>query len=291
MKEIIIDCDNTFGVEGCDIDDGLAIIYSIGTGRCELLGVTTTFGNNTLEVVTPNTYAFIKRIGMGHIPVFPGHASDARQNKAASFLAETVRRYPGRVSVLGIGSLTNLYHAWLLDPDFFENVDQLAFMGGITEPLIIMGKRLNELNFSCGSAASYNVLTKGKSITIATGNTCLDVLFTKKRFGLLARSGSPFLRRLYSQGEYWFAREHVYFGHDGIYKWDVFAAGSLLCPEFFTERHVNISPDPESMKTGILHGKGTPRPVVLPVVKDAEKFQEHVYECYARFAQLHDGSF
>ena len=29
-RKMIIDCDNTFGVAGCDIDDGLAIIYALG---------------------------------------------------------------------------------------------------------------------------------------------------------------------------------------------------------------------------------------------------------------------
>ena len=27
MKKIIFDCDNTFGVKDCDVDDGLALMY------------------------------------------------------------------------------------------------------------------------------------------------------------------------------------------------------------------------------------------------------------------------
>ncbi|MDR0491380.1 MAG: nucleoside hydrolase [Oscillospiraceae bacterium] len=284
MKKIIIDCDNTFGVEGCDLDDGLATIYALGTGRCQILGVTTTFGNSTLEVVTPNTVAFLKQIGMESIPVYPGHASDAGQNKAASYLAGIVSRFPNQISILALGSLTNLYHAWLLDPNFFENVAELSFMGGVTEPLIIRGKQLNELNFACDSTASFHVLTRGKSVIVATGNVCLSALFSKDRFDRLGQSGVPFLRWLCNQGQYWFKREKEFFGHDGIYKWDVYAAAALLCPELFDEETVEISPDPQSMKSGMLLGFGTPIAIRLPILKDDKAYMEHVYESYSRFA-------
>ena len=288
MRKIIIDCDNTFGVEGCDLDDGLATIYALGTGRCELLGVTTTFGNNSLEVVTPNTNAFMKNIGKENIPVYPGHAADPDHNKAAAFLAETVSKFPGEVSILAIGSLTNLYHAWLLDADFFENVQELSLMGGVTEPLIIMVKKLDELNFSCNSTAAYNVLTRGKRIKIATGNVCLGAMFTKERFDLLGQSEAPFLQWLCSQGQYWFEREHEYFGHDGIYKWDIYAAAALLHPELFNMNIVEISPDIESVKSGMLLGNGTQRTVVIPTLKDSISYIEHVYNSYASFAVQHN---
>ena len=285
MQKIIIDCDNTFGVEGCDLDDGLAIIYALGTGRAELLAVTTTFGNNTLEVITPNTIDFMKKIGRDSIPVYPGHADDHRQNKAAAFLAETVSKYPREVSILATGSLTNLYHAWLLDPAFFDKIKALSCMGGVTEPLVIMGKELSELNFSCDSTAAFHVLTRGNNITIATGNVCLGALFTKERFDKMEQSEAPFLRWLCSKGQYWFEREHVYFGHGGIYKWDVYAAAALLCPELFAARRVEITPDAGSMKTGMLLGGGKRHTVNIPVLKDSGVYIEHVYEAYARFAE------
>ncbi|MCL2616203.1 MAG: nucleoside hydrolase [Defluviitaleaceae bacterium] len=284
MKKIIIDCDNTFGVPGCDLDDGLAIIYALGTGRCDLLGITTTFGNNTLEVVYPNTIEFMKNIGLTNIPVLQGHANDAQQNKAAKFLVKQANRNPRKVSVLAIGSLTNLYHAWLLDPYFFEKIEDLCFMGGVTEPLIICGKQLNELNFACDSNAAFHVLDKCATVIIATGNVCLGALSTKARFDQMAQSEIPFLRWLNGQGQYWFERENNVYGLGGIYKWDVYAAAALLCPEFFDDRVVEISPDPQSMKSGMLMGQGKRRAVNMPVVKDSNAFEEHIYACYARFA-------
>ena len=55
MRKIIHDCDCTFGINGCDVDDGLALLYLLGDPEAEVLGVTTTYGINTLEKVYENT--------------------------------------------------------------------------------------------------------------------------------------------------------------------------------------------------------------------------------------------
>lgn len=33
MKRLIFDCDNTFGINGCDFDDGLALLYLLGNSE------------------------------------------------------------------------------------------------------------------------------------------------------------------------------------------------------------------------------------------------------------------
>ena len=42
MKRIpvIYDCDNTMGVAGCDIDDGLTLLFLLGCRDIDLIGVT-----------------------------------------------------------------------------------------------------------------------------------------------------------------------------------------------------------------------------------------------------------
>ncbi|MCL2170135.1 MAG: nucleoside hydrolase [Defluviitaleaceae bacterium] len=284
--KIIIDCDNTFGVAGCDIDDGLAILYALGTRRADILGITTTFGNNTLEVTHPTTVSFMEKIGHGHVPVIRGHESAHEENAAAKFLVEAANQHLGDLSILAIGSLTNLYHAWLLDNTFFEKLDKLSMMGGVTQPLIIAGKQLGELNFSCSATAAFNVLTHAKSLIIATGNNCLAALSTTARFNQLAQSQSPFLRWLQQTGSYWFEREYGEYGIEGIYKWDVYAAAALLHPEFFEENVTTLTFDEETIKRGMLIGSGAKKCANLPTVKDSSVFEEHIYQIYAQFAQL-----
>jgi len=121
-------------------------------------------------------------------------------------------------------------------------------------------------------------------VSISTGNNCLDALFTKERFDRLEQSDAAFLKWLCGQGQYWFTREMEVFGHDGIYKWDVYAAAALICPELFIENSVEISPDLESMKSGMLLGQGETFTVNLPLLKDSASYIEHVYDVYAQFA-------
>lgn len=283
-KKFIIDCDNTFSIQGCDIDDGLAIIYTLTQKDVEVLGINTTFGNNSLDIVYPNTISFMKNIGCPEIPVLKGSLDNYQDNEAARFLVEMADKYEGQLSIIALGSLTNLYHAWQLDNKFYENIKDISLMGGITQPLIINNKILNELNFSSNWEASLNVVEYGKSIIIATGNTCLDGFFTRERFEEL-KDGNDFEKWLYKESLYWFNREKDVFDNHGIYIWDILSAAALLNPDIFTMETLEISPDEESMKTGMLLGKGNKREVIIPKIKDVDEYMEHVYERYRLYGE------
>ena len=283
-KKIIIDCDNTFSIDNCDIDDGLAIIYTLAQDNTEILGINTTFGNNKLEIIYPNTISFMKNIGYSHIPIYKGAIDSYENNEAAKFLVKMADKYNGELSILATGSLTNLYHAWQIDNTFYEKIKNISLMGGIIKPLVINNKILNELNFSCNYKAALSVLENGKSITIVTGNTCLDGFFTKKRFNKLEK-GNDFEKWLYQSCIYWFDREKNIFGNNGIYIWDVMAAAALLNPHLFMENILYITPDEEGIKRGLLLGKGNMKKVTIPKIKDTDKYIEHVYEQFKIFGE------
>ncbi|MBU5675733.1 nucleoside hydrolase [Alkaliphilus sp. MSJ-5] len=285
-RKIIIDCDNTFSIDGCDIDDGLAIIYTLAQEDTEVLGINTTFGNNKVDIVYPNTISFMKNIGYSQIPVYKGSEDSYKDNEAAKFLVEMADKYNGELSILATGSLTNLYHAWQIDNNFYEKIKDISLMGGITEPLIINNKILNELNFSCNYKAALNVLEYGKNIIIATGNTCLDGFFTRERFNKL-KEGNDFERWLFAESQYWFDREQKVFENKGIYIWDILAAAALLNPHLFIENTIDIAPDEEGMKKGLLLGKGKMRKVIIPKIRDIDEYIEHVYEQYKIFGEKH----
>lgn len=284
MRKLIIDCDNTFSVRGCDIDDGLAIIYALANMDVEILGISTTFGNNELEVVYPNTLSFMESIGFPDIPVLKGSKHSHRDNEAAEFIVKMADRYGKELSILAIGSLTNLFHAWEIDASIYEKVGQISIMGGVTEPLIINGKELGELNLSCDHLAALNVFDNGKSILLATGNTCLDGYFSRRGFEELAK-GNEFERWLYEKSLYWFDRESEVFGNEGIFAWDIMAAAALLNPHLFELNKAKITPDEESLKNGFLFGDGEEREVVIPKVKKVDDYIDHVYEKFSLFGE------
>jgi purine nucleosidase len=279
---VIFDCDNTFGVSGCDVDDGLALLYLFGSERANLLGITSTYGNSDIDTVYRSTSRMLQEIGYQDIPHFKGGAAAGElQSEAVDFLAESVSRYAGNITILATGSLTNLYGAYRKDSDFFEKVSGISLMGGLTEPLLINGKILDELNFSCDPEAAFHVLTKCRSIQIATGNNCLDAFFSREGYeGRLSHSGERAARYIYERTAYWYEDNMKTFGIDGFYNWDVTAAACLLNKAFFDENLTIISPDINSLKNGFLLGCGERISVSLPKILNSHQFEDHVYKTY-----------
>lgn len=129
MKSIIFDCDNTMGPYGKDVNDGLALLYLLGKKEVDLTGVTTRFGNSTIEDVYKNTVGMFHELNINYIPLKKGAAStDNRQSEAAEFLVEMVNSMSKEITILATGSLTNLYGAYEIDKSFFKKVKEIILI-------------------------------------------------------------------------------------------------------------------------------------------------------------------
>ena len=224
MIDLIYDCDITMGLPGRDVDDGLALLYLLGSPQIQILGITTTFGNSTIEEVHPCLLSVLNDLGRRDIPAYRGaprperttdRGGQPRDSEAARFLVETVRQHPGTVRVLATGSPTNLLGAYRLNSGFFRDVKEIVFMGGIIEPLLIHGREMKELNFASDPEAALYALYAGHppaastvgdppprkpdpgrcGISVISGNVCLQALLTLERFTTFlddaAESGIP----------------------------------------------------------------------------------------------------
>ena len=100
---LILDCDNTMGVPGRDVDDGLALLYLLGSPQVELLAVTCSFGNSTQEVVYRNTLDLLARWGRETSRCSGGRRPCPPGLPAAEFLAETARKRAGALRLLVTG--------------------------------------------------------------------------------------------------------------------------------------------------------------------------------------------
>lgn len=291
-KHIVFDCDCTFGVENCDVDDGLALMYLLGCPEAEVVGITATYGNNRLEVVLESLRRLLADLGREDIPVKPGgKKAGAYVSEAADFLTEMADRHSGELSILATGSLTNLMGAWKKDPDFFYKVKEIVLMGGITEPLVFQKKIMNELNFSCDPAASLAVLTGKTDVSVITGNNCLKVLFTKEDYKKrLFSSENPAAMYIREKTDYWFGYNETDYGIGGFYNWDVTAAVYLMHPELFSNSKNSFCLSEEDLKTGYLRDEGKEsscqenRGVIsslnLPVIGEEEAFKDNIYSAW-----------
>lgn len=288
MRKIIHDCDCTFGINGCDVDDGLALLYLLGDPEAEVLGVTTTYGNSTLEAVYPNTKKFLKDIGREDIPVFKGGKDpEDLDNEASHYLAEMAEKYAGELELLVTGSVTNLYGAWKINPDFFEQVKRIVLMGGITEPLIFAKKQMDELNFSCDPLAAYTVLTSGTKVAVITGNNCLKVLFTREEYEReFADESKDVVKFIKKETDYWFDNNMDDYGIPGYYNWDAIAAAYMMHPELFQTEEEDFTLSVEDLKTGNLtickEENEKNATLEIPVIDDAETFCRNIYDTWKR---------
>lgn len=287
MKKIIFDCDNTMGVTGCDVDDGLALIYLLGKSSAELLGITTTYGNSDVETVYANTSRMLSDLDRQDIPVLKGCASRKQiESEAAEYILDTVMANKGDISLLATGSLTNLYAAYLLDNTIFEQVSEVVLMGGIQQELIINGILLNELNFSCDPAATACALKNARNLSIVTGNHCLDAFFTKQEFKeRLSFCDQPIGKYIAQTCSYWFENMMKRFNLNGFHNWDVVAAAYLMNPALFKDHYDSILLDLNNLKTGFLkegerEEDNKTSQVNIPVIDNLREFTEDVYTAW-----------
>ncbi len=285
MKHVVFDCDNTFGVKDCDVDDGLALMYLLGCPEAKVHGITATYGNNRLDVVYNTCRNMLKDLGREDIPVkLGGESCGVYESEAADYLAEMADQYAGSLSILATGSLTNLRGAYERDNHFFEKVKEIVVMGGITSPLVFEKKVMDELNFSCDPFATWTVLTKGKNVSVITGNHCLKVLFRRDEYKeRLFGSDNRAAAYIRKKTDYWFRYNEEDYGIGGFYNWDVTAAVYLMNPKLFTDERKTLIISTEDLKWGYLQEAKEGNCVCnLPVIGEEKAFKDHIYDAWMR---------
>ncbi len=146
---VILDCDPGH-------DDAIALLLALASPEIELLGVTTTYGNQTLEKTTANAIRVLELVGRSDVPVASGASRPlVRESRVAdevhgetgldgpdlppargrpvsddavSFIAETVRASARPVTLIPVGPLTNLaryFHA-----HGTSGIERIVLMGG-----------------------------------------------------------------------------------------------------------------------------------------------------------------
>jgi inosine-uridine nucleoside N-ribohydrolase len=146
---IIIDCDPGH-------DDAIALLLALGSPELELLGVTTTYGNQTLEKTTANALRVLELAGHGDIPVASGASKPLERElvvaahvhgesgldgptlpppslhrvseNAVEWMAEAVADAAGPVTLVPTGPLTNV--ARYLDEHGADGLERIVLMGG-----------------------------------------------------------------------------------------------------------------------------------------------------------------
>lgn len=285
MKTIIFDSDNTIGIPGRPMDDALALFYLLGNkDKAKIIGITATHGNGTVKEVVPCFEKTLADLKLEHINLLTGAEQGADPvSSAARYIAKTVNEHPGEITFLGLGALTNLYEASLLDPEIYHKFKEIVLMGGKTETILFHGNPMDELNFTVDHVAAASVLSSGANISVITGNNCLPVAaLPKDEFtARLSAEDNPSGLYVLNECGYRFKDKKEIYGAESSYAWDAVAASYVLHPEFFEDDVRNCYINVEDMKTGFLNPVADgPHKINMPVVKDVNAFREDLYESW-----------
>jgi purine nucleosidase len=283
-ERVLCDCDNTMGVPGRPIDDGQTLLYLFGRPDIELVGVTTSFGNGSIEEVHPATEQFLLDLRRQEIPLFEGEGFRGQAPTAAAhFLAETAAATPGEITLLAIGPLGNLLGAAQLDPDFFQNLKQITIMGGYIQDLAgPYWSNVAERNLAGNPEAAFAVLNAPCPITLMNAHVCLDAPFGLAELPNIDHwSGTGIYRTIHD----WLLQCETTPNSPGDYLWDVLPAIYISYPELFDDNPVWISSTVSDLETGsiVLGEAGEGAAINMPTrILDVERFYEILYDAWSR---------
>ncbi len=281
-KLVIVDCDNTFGVPGRPVDDGQTLLYLMGRSDIRILGITTTFGNGNADTVYDATCWLVAHSVQPEIPVYKGSCQDQNKpSEASKFLSKSAATYPGKVQILAIGSMRNLYQAQSDDHSFFSNLAGISIMGGYRYPLPYKGwNKIPEVNFSHDPEATLSVLSASCPVTIFDAHICFQAPFGLKE-----------LHRLYpiDRSQFHIIQDYLLSNIDSLYEpvdylWDLLPAVYLSYPELFHSNHVHLASTVEDFKTGTLKISNTVGPEInVPDhITDIDLFYNVLYEAWEK---------
>ncbi len=238
LKKIVIDCDCTYGKPLGITDDGLALLYLFGCSDFEIIGITTVFGNGTVKDVYKCTQSLINAIGRDNVPVFLGAKEKGDVNTpAAKFLAEVSNIYKNDLSIIALGTLTNLYGANQINPEFFNNLNSITLMGGSTTDWIKLGRiNIRDANVRRDLTAAFEVLRNYFKISVISCQEGLQIEFDKSWVNKLKFFPKSFLEPFLD--EIWVQKKVFHIDH--IYIWDLITAIYFTNPELFKESEIQI---------------------------------------------------
>jgi inosine-uridine nucleoside N-ribohydrolase len=213
-SKIIIDTD-----VGTDIDDAFAIGLALASPDIQLLGITTTSGNVRLRARLVDR--MLSETGQSHIPVAVGkttrgpfdpsgkpidftqarwaEASPLRPRRwppATPFIVDRIRRFPGQITLVCIGPLTNIAALIRWDPATFRQLKRIVLMGGSIHVGFAEGGRppqpppVPEYNIVQDIPAAQTVFQSGVHIDLMPLDST-QVRLDESRRDRLSATGSP----------------------------------------------------------------------------------------------------
>lgn len=260
------------------VDDAIALLMVFQLPEFEVIGLTTIFGNVSTEDATQNALHLCEVAGFPDIPVAEGspeplkrgppfiadfvHGSDGLGNtspsppknkkidkNACEFLVDKVSEYPGEVTILALGPLTNIALAVKKDRSFASKVKRIVILGGS----FFASGNINpaaEANIYGDPEAADIVFTCGAEIVVVGLNVTTQVMLSDQDLCELRDSGGRYGRYIYNISQFykdWHVKSD---GVHGIYLHDPTCFAALYKPQLFEFKRGAVRVETQGICTG-----------------------------------------
>ena len=260
MHKVIYDTDP-------GVDDAMAFVFQALHPQIELLGVTSVFGNSTIETTTRNALYLAGRFAPG-VPVARGaaapmrcaapspvdwiHGKDGLGNTglrsadqsaldaraAHRFIIDTVRASPNEVTLIAVGPLTNLALALGEDPEIALLVKQVVVMGGAFGTNGVYGNvsPAAEANMRGDPDAADIVFGASWPVAIVGLDVTERTIMTTDYLAKLRDEAGEAGRFVWDVSRHYESFHQTSAGLAGIYVHDSSAVAYLLAPHLYVTR-------------------------------------------------------
>lgn len=243
-RKVIIDADPAIGAPFKDVDDGLMLLVALNSPELEVLGITTTYGNGSEALAHEKAKELLSLVGRDGIPVVRGAAKEGDASTEASrFIATTARTYPGEVTILAVGPMTNVATAIRHSPATSRNLRQVISMGGNVSAADVANTQCwSDLNYGSDKEAAGLFLESHANLTVISIQESERFYISPTRYERLV-SDTEYADYLHRNTRLWF-----WLRRRAFVVWDLVALACLVHPEWFEQNRVAI--DYTSTATG-----------------------------------------
>ncbi|WP_419206265.1 nucleoside hydrolase [Photobacterium leiognathi] len=259
-KKIILDTDP-------GIDDAMAILFAEAHPDIDLIGITTVYGNATIDNGTRNALYLKQRFSMkalvakgtdkplirdpvGATVVVHGEAglgdvtaphsldTKAIEKPAYQFIIDSVRANPGEITLVAVGPLTNLALALEVAPDIVDLVKEVVVMGGAFGENDHRGNvtPFAEANIHDDPHAADKVFTASWSVVIIGLDVTEESFFTSQYLDELRDDAGEVGQFIWDISRYYLRFYSEKVGMDGCHVHDPSAIAYVIQPSLFKTR-------------------------------------------------------
>ena len=203
---------------GSEMTDAATLCLAATAPEIELIGVSTVTHDTVFRASVAKK--FLEILDQGHIPVSAGFGKEAKhvweeaivfpegyypakldEREGYKLILDLVDQYKNEVTLVGIGTLTNIAKALEVDPLFPRKVKRLVLMGGMIQSPVIDNLQIPigfEYNFCNDGKAAEQVIKGGFNLTMLPGDITFDQNdpWTKEELIELASINNPAVQLL-----------------------------------------------------------------------------------------------